>query len=152
MEITSLLRAGFALVIVLGLIALIAYLARRFGLAGNGAPGRAERRLSVVETMTLDPKRRVLLIKCDQTEHLILLGPSSETVLTGAEQPRLAMAESAPPTPSVESAQAGLSPASLRGPVHSAAQPPEQKPQPKTLPDGRREPQLPPPYRPRETK
>jgi len=76
------LQTGGGLLIVLGLIALAAFIARKAGLGGRNIR-REERRLSIVEAMTLDPKRRVLLIKCDYTEHLVLLGPNSETVLSG---------------------------------------------------------------------
>ena len=82
MEMTSYLQAGAGLLLVLGLIALAAFIARKLGYGGGGR-WRDDRRLSVVETMTLDPKRRVLLIKCDDTEHLVLLGSSTETVLSG---------------------------------------------------------------------
>ena len=81
------LKVGGGLLIVLGLIALAAYIARKAGLGGNSVR-REDRRLSIVEAMTLDPKRRVLLIKCDYTEHLVLLGPNSETVLSGRPSER----------------------------------------------------------------
>ena len=34
----------------------------------------AERRLAVVESLMLDPQRRLLLVRCDGEEHLLLLG------------------------------------------------------------------------------
>jgi hypothetical protein len=82
METISLIKTLGALGLVLGLIAVAALLARHF--FGGTAYGRRrdERRLSVVETLTLDARRRVLLVRCDATEHLVLLGPNSEAVLT----------------------------------------------------------------------
>jgi FliP family len=53
-----------ALLFVLGLIALTAWLARRFRL-GPGAPPGAERRLALVETMPLDARRKLVLIRRD---------------------------------------------------------------------------------------
>jgi len=93
MEMSSYLHAGAGLLIVLGLIVLVAFVARKLGF-GHGGLSRPDRRLSIVESMSLDPKRRVLLIKCDYTEHLVLLGPNSETVLSGRANER--SAQSAP--------------------------------------------------------
>lgn len=70
------LRAIIALAFTLGLIALAAYALRRWGPGGMlalGAP-RAERRMSVVETLILDPSRRLVLVKLDDRERLLLLG------------------------------------------------------------------------------
>ena len=45
------------------------------------------KRLSILETLPLDPKRRVMLIKCDDQEHMVLIGPNNEQTLsvTGPE-------------------------------------------------------------------
>ena len=40
------------------------------------------RRLSVEETLVIDARRRIVLIKCDKTEHLILLGATTEHIMT----------------------------------------------------------------------
>ncbi|MCS6779247.1 MAG: flagellar biosynthetic protein FliO [Geminicoccaceae bacterium] len=73
MEPIDLLRAAAALVAVLGLLGLAAWLLRRSGLNHRlgGAPGG---RLAVVETRWLDPRTRLLLIRRDRIEHLVLLG------------------------------------------------------------------------------
>jgi flagellar protein FliO/FliZ len=76
MAFADLLRAVFALILVLGLVGLAAVALRRFGpgaLARFGAP-RADRRLKVLETLVLDPSRRLVLVACDDKESLILLG------------------------------------------------------------------------------
>ncbi len=70
------LRAIIALAFTLGLSALAAYALRRWGPGGMlalGAP-RAERRMGVVETLILDPSRRLVLVKLDGRERLLLLG------------------------------------------------------------------------------
>ena len=71
-----------AMVFVLGLIALLAFLARRFGLgfSGTSKPGQ-ERRLSISEVLTLSPKHRLVLVKRDGTEHLLLLGANTDIVV-----------------------------------------------------------------------
>ncbi|MEK9672920.1 MAG: flagellar biosynthetic protein FliO [Rhodospirillaceae bacterium] len=82
-DLGSYLRFAVALVFVLGLIALFAALARR---AGWGFPAAAikradGRRLSVVEVTPLDGRRRMILVRRDDTEHLLLVGPTSELVV-----------------------------------------------------------------------
>lgn len=78
----DLLRAVFGLAITLGLIGLAAYGVRRYApnlmarLQGGGE--RREKRLKVVETLVLDPSRRLVLVRVDQEERLILLGEGRE--------------------------------------------------------------------------
>ncbi|HEX7006158.1 MAG TPA: flagellar biosynthetic protein FliO [Alphaproteobacteria bacterium] len=76
------LRFLVALVFVLGLIGLLAWAARRFGLAGRVAarPGRRHRTL-VVEATAVDAKRRRVLVRRDDVEHLVLLGPANDLVI-----------------------------------------------------------------------
>ena len=74
----------FALVFVLALIALLAVAARRLGLGYRVAPrGKRARRLSVVEVVSLDPRRRLALVRRDQVEYLVLLGATSDLLLEG---------------------------------------------------------------------
>ena len=82
MEYDVILRFLVALVFVLGLIGLLAWAARRFGLAGRVAvrPGR-RRRTMVVEATAVDAKRRLVLVRRDDVEHLVLLGPTTDVVI-----------------------------------------------------------------------
>ena len=107
------LQTGGGLLIVLGLIALAAFIARKSGL-GSRNIRREDRRLSIVEAMTLDPKRRVLLIKCDYTEHLVLLGPNSETVLSGRPPERGVYQSSTTNTPVAANAPPPANPADAK--------------------------------------
>ena len=67
-------RFILALAGVVALIALAGWAAKRFGLAGGiGAPN-GRQRLRIVETAAIDGKRRLVLLRRDETEHLILLG------------------------------------------------------------------------------
>jgi flagellar protein FliO/FliZ len=70
------IRVIAGLAVTLGLIGLAVVALRRFGpqtlLRLQGS--RAERRLKVVETLVLDPARRLVLVRCDAEERLILLG------------------------------------------------------------------------------
>lgn len=88
MEISDYLRFVLALVFVLALIGVLTMVARRFGLGNIATVTGKQRRLSLVEAMALDGKRRVVLIRRDDVEHLVVLGPNSETVIeTGITAP-----------------------------------------------------------------
>lgn len=76
MDLADLARAAFALVLTLGLIGLAAIGLRRYGpdaMARLSLP-RKDRRLRLVETLILDPARRLVIVECDGRERLILLG------------------------------------------------------------------------------
>jgi len=76
MDIFLLIRAVAALAITLGLIGLAGVALRKFGpdaLARLTAL-RKDRRLQVVETLVLDPTRRLVLFTLDGEERLLMLG------------------------------------------------------------------------------
>ena len=77
----EILRILFGFVAVLGLIGLSALAARKFGLAAATGGLSRKRRLSVVETLAIDARRRAVIVKCDGKEHLILLGATGETLV-----------------------------------------------------------------------
>ncbi len=76
------MKFALALVFVLSLIGLLVVVARRFGM-GNAGPTRGgkKRRLSIVEILPVDAKRRLVLFRRDGTEHLVLLGPEKDSVI-----------------------------------------------------------------------
>jgi len=83
MDMGNYLQFVVALIFVLGLIALFAAVARR---AGWGFPAAAikradGRRLAVVEVTPLDGRRRMILVRRDNTEHLLLVSPTAEVVV-----------------------------------------------------------------------
>jgi len=73
-------RTIAALVATLALIGAIAFGARRFGMLQPG--GVAPRRMKVSESLMLDPRRRLVLVSLDGREHLLLLSPSGDRVVT----------------------------------------------------------------------
>lgn len=80
MDFVDFARAIFALALTLGLVGLAAVALRRFGpdaLARFARP-RKDRRLAVVETLVLDPARRLVLVSCDGKERLLLLGDGKD--------------------------------------------------------------------------
>src|SRR5450432_2504335 len=76
----QILRAVFALAVVLGLILGLAFILRRYApnMLAKMAAQRGQRRLQVVETLVLDPARRLVLVRLDDEERLILLGEGHE--------------------------------------------------------------------------
>ena len=81
-------RFLLALIFVIGLIGLLTLLARRFGFGairlspafmGKGRNGKS--RVSIVEATSIDARRRLVLVRRDDTEHLILIGANSELVV-----------------------------------------------------------------------
>lgn len=82
MDASNYVRFVAALLFVLALIAFATWLAKRFGMGGRvNAVKRGERRLQIVETMTVDAKHRAVLIRRDDIEHLVLLGQTADLVI-----------------------------------------------------------------------
>ncbi|WP_340118638.1 flagellar biosynthetic protein FliO [Pelagibius sp. 7325] len=90
---------GFVLVLIAGLAALV----RRSGFGGRltVAPSAgSERRLALVEVRPLDAKRKLVLLRRDDREHLVLLGASGDLLIESgipARENRQADAVPAPP-------------------------------------------------------
>lgn len=118
----SLLTAVFALGIVIVLIVLGVWLLKLvFNASGNISRGR-NRRLSVVDSMMLDPKRQLLIIRRDNVEHLILTGGSQDVVIeTGIPVEEVAAQPSRRPVPMVGPRR----PLAVRQKPVAAPQPPE---------------------------
>ncbi len=81
MDIDTYFRFSLALVFVIGLFFAVTLVLRRFGLGGVSATPRRQRRVSVVEVTPLDAKRRLVLVRRDETEHLLLLGVNGDLVV-----------------------------------------------------------------------
>lgn len=96
MELEGYLRFAIALAFVLGLIGVLAVVARHFGF-GYRTPIRAgrERRLSIVEIMPVDAKRRLVLLRRDSIEHLVLLGSGPDVLVEAGIAPPPARLEAA---------------------------------------------------------
>ncbi len=82
MDASNIAQAVLALIFVLGLIGAIAVLARKLGLGVPSPTLRTKnKRVTVVEVTVVDSKRRLVLVRRDDQEHLILLGANSEQVV-----------------------------------------------------------------------
>jgi flagellar biogenesis protein FliO len=112
-----------AFAVVFALIAVTAWLIRRFGtgaLGGTGARGRAPR-LAVIEAGAVDGRRKLVLIRRDNTEHLIMIGGPTDIVVEAnivrgqstrenAVSRPSSVTEALPRTPSVEESAWPLQP------------------------------------------
>jgi len=85
MDASDYLRFAAALVAVLALIALCGVVARRWG--GSALPAARNRRLRIVEVVPVDARRRLLLVRRDGVEHLLLLGPTQDLLVESAITP-----------------------------------------------------------------
>jgi len=79
----SLLRAAFAFVVVFALLALMGFALKYVKMRGFTMPGTAARakRLELVETLMLDVRRRLVIVRRDGIEHLLLLGINQDIVV-----------------------------------------------------------------------
>jgi flagellar protein FliO/FliZ len=92
MDLATYLKFTLSLVLVLALFAVAVWAAKRY-LPTMRLGARPGRRLQVVEVLMLDTRRRLVLIRRDDTEHLILLGAASETVIERGGRPVASFAQ-----------------------------------------------------------
>jgi flagellar biogenesis protein FliO len=70
-----------AFVIVLGLIAATFWLVRRFGAARLAAGRGRQPRLAVIDAAAVDGRRKLIIIRRDNVEHLLMIGGPSDVVV-----------------------------------------------------------------------
>ena len=97
----------FAFIAVLALIGVAAWLVRRFATNRLGAnPNRGRMpRLAVIDAAAVDGRRRLVLVRRDNVEHLLMIGGPSDIVvepnivraMSGREMPRPAVGGAEPP-------------------------------------------------------
>jgi flagellar protein FliO/FliZ len=96
------LKILFFVIVVLVLLALAFWLLRRFGagrLGGGAARGR-QPRLAVIDQATVDGRRRLVLIRRDNVEHLLIIGgPTDVVVEQNIVRAASALREAAAPRP-----------------------------------------------------
>jgi flagellar biogenesis protein FliO len=76
-------RFFIAFLVVLALIGVTAWLVRRFGAnrLGGGAARGSQPRLAVIDAATVDGRRRLVLIRRDNIEHLLMIGGPTDLVV-----------------------------------------------------------------------
>lgn len=70
-----------ALIVVLLLIMLVAWLVRRFGVGRLGGAYAAQAELEVITSLAIDQKRKLVLVRQGKLEHLLLIGGGSDEVI-----------------------------------------------------------------------
>mgnify|MGYP006289061411 FL=1 len=75
-------QAVLALIFVIGLILLVAWAVRRFGIGGRFAPPPgSRRRLQIVEVAPVDARNKLVMVRRDEIEHLLLVGAGDPVVV-----------------------------------------------------------------------
>ncbi len=92
MTLIDIARIAFSLLAVLGLIGALAYTARRFGMVSLIKQNKGRARLQMVDSIGLDAKRKLVIMRCDDREHLVIFGPQGETLIE-SNIPQLAQNE-----------------------------------------------------------
>ena len=82
-EAISWLRILTAFVVVFGLIALLGYALKYLNLRGITRYSKTgqDRRIEIIENVALDIRRRLVIVRCDDKEHLLLLGFNQDIVV-----------------------------------------------------------------------
>lgn len=80
MDLGEYARFALALALVVGLIVALSWGLRRLPGFAHGRV-RQGRRLGVIETLSIDPRNKLVLIRRDGAEHLLLLGPENGLVI-----------------------------------------------------------------------
>jgi len=108
-EVPPALKFFLAFVLVLALIGVTAWLVRRFGadrFGGSATRGR-QPRLAVVDAAAVDGRRRLIIVRRDNVEHLLMIGGPTDLLV----EPNIVRAMGAPRDKTVE-APAARTPAS----------------------------------------
>lgn len=94
---THYLYAVSILAVLLGGLGLFGYAVRKGwilrDMTGLQQLAGTRRRLAIRETIVIDPRRRLVILQADQTEHVVLLGAERETVLSSGPVPFDAMTD-----------------------------------------------------------
>lgn len=70
-----------ALMFIVGIIMLMGWVARRYGLDSGALANLKQRRLSIVESLPVAGKRRLMVLKRDDKEYLVLVGGEHDLLL-----------------------------------------------------------------------
>ncbi len=81
-----LIKAVFALLFVVALIGLLHFTLKKYHFSAKGQ-GRKDKRLSIIEQLNIDGKNRLVLVKCDEDEQLLIIGQNGNAKLSTNIQP-----------------------------------------------------------------
>ena len=70
------------LVVILALVALVVWLVRRYAVGGVGTTARGRLpRLAIVDALVVDNRHRLVLVRRDNVEHLVLIGGATDLLI-----------------------------------------------------------------------
>jgi flagellar protein FliO/FliZ len=75
------LKFLFSFILVIGMMGGLALILKKIGLGNMGVVPADKRRLKIVEILPLDARRKALILRRDDKEHLVILGTNGETVV-----------------------------------------------------------------------
>lgn len=82
METNEVLKFLSALVFVVSLMGLLWFILKKLGINGGFTLQQGKkRRLNIVEILPLTGSHKAVLLRCDDKDHLVILGPNGETVV-----------------------------------------------------------------------
>lgn len=78
-------RVAIATIVIAALLGLTVLIVRRLSGSGSGGMLRSRQaRLAVVDSVAVDPRRRLVLVRRDEVEHLLLVGGTTDIVVEPA--------------------------------------------------------------------
>ena len=81
-ELPQIAKLLIALCVVFLLMGGLVFIMKKLGLsAETSIKSGDKRRLKIVESLPLDARRRLAILKCDNKEHLVILSVTGETVI-----------------------------------------------------------------------
>lgn len=81
-DLPQLTKLFLALFFVVGMMWGLSFALKKMGLSAvANIKSGDQKRLSVVESIPLDARRRLVILQCDDQEYLVILGANGETVL-----------------------------------------------------------------------
>jgi len=87
MDLLNILKAVGALAFVLGLLLGGTYLLRKYGSRIGLKAGAVSQDLKVVEWRSLDMRRKLVVVRWGEKEHLLSLAPTGDTLIASREAP-----------------------------------------------------------------
>ncbi|MGB4056463.1 MAG: flagellar biosynthetic protein FliO [Alphaproteobacteria bacterium] len=86
-DLPQIVRMLAALAFVVALMGGLSLIMKKVGMPGVPNTPQNKRRLKLIESLTLDARRRAVILQCDDKQHLVILGPNGETVVKNDMEP-----------------------------------------------------------------
>jgi len=80
MEPTYYIQAGLAFILVLSLMGLMMFVLKKINTVKSGLHGK-HNRLKIVEHRMIDTKNKAIILRCDDKDHLVIIGQNGNTVI-----------------------------------------------------------------------